>query len=35
MLRFYRMPSSSRAYPKSVEWKADYYRRMFAVCGML
>jgi len=35
MLRFYRMPSSSRAYPKSVEWKADYYRRMFAACGML
>lgn len=34
-LRLYRMPSSSRAYPKSVEWKADYYRRMFAVCGML
>ena len=35
MLRLYRMPSSSRAYPKSVEWKADYYRRMFAACGML
>ena len=35
MLRFYRMPSSSRAYPKSVEWKADYYRRMFAACGRL
>lgn len=35
MLRFYRMPSSSRAYPKPVEWKADYYRRMFAACGML
>lgn len=34
-LRLYRMPSSSRAYPKPVEWKADYYRRMFAVCGML
>lgn len=34
-LRLYRMPSSSRAYPKSVEWKADYYRRMFAACGML
>lgn len=35
MLRLYRMPSSSRAYPKPVEWKADYYRRMFAACGML
>lgn len=34
-LRLYRMPSSSRAYPKPVEWKADYYRRMFAACGML
>ena len=34
-LRLYRMPSSSRAYPKPVEWKAGYYRRMFAACGML
>ena len=28
-LRLYRMPSSSRAYPLSVEKKADYYRRVF------
>ena len=34
-LQLYRMPSSSRAYPKPVEWKAEYYRRMFVECGML
>ncbi|MDE5707180.1 MAG: uracil-DNA glycosylase family protein, partial [Alistipes sp.] len=34
-MRLYRMPSSSRAYPKPVEWKAAYYRRMFDDCGML
>lgn len=34
-MRLYRMPSSSRAYPKPVAWKAEYYRRMFADCGML
>ena len=28
-LRLYRMPSSSRAYPLSLEKKAAYYRRMF------
>lgn len=28
-LKLWRMPSSSRAYPKSIEWKADYYRRLF------
>lgn len=28
-LRLYRMPSSSRAYPMSVEKKAAYYRQMF------
>lgn len=36
-MRLYRMPSSSRAYPRPVEWKAEFYRRMFAeegiVCG--
>lgn len=26
-IRLFRMPSSSRAYPKSVEWKAALYRR--------
>ena len=28
-LRFYRMPSSSRAYPMATEKKADYYQIMF------
>lgn len=28
-LRLYRMPSSSRAYPKPIEEKADFYRKMF------
>lgn len=27
-VRIWRMPSSSRAYPRPIEWKADYYRRM-------
>lgn len=27
-VRIWRMPSSSRAYPKPIEWKADYYRRV-------
>ncbi len=27
-VRVWRMPSSSRAFPRSVEWKADYYRRV-------
>ena len=27
-LKVWRMPSSSRAYPRSVEWKAEYYRRL-------
>ena len=34
-LRFYRMPSSSRAYPMKVERKAEYYRKMFEEIGML
>ncbi|MEG1611666.1 MAG: uracil-DNA glycosylase family protein [Alistipes sp.] len=34
-MRLYRMPSSSRAYPRSIEWKAAFYRSMFAGCGML
>lgn len=29
-MRLYRMPSSSRAYPRPVEWKAGFYRAMFA-----
>ena len=28
-IRFWRMPSSSRAYPLSLEKKADFYRRLF------
>ena len=28
-LRLYRMPSSSRAYPMSVEKKAEYYAKVF------
>lgn len=34
-VRLWRMPSSSRAYPKPVEWKAEYYRKLFLACGML
>lgn len=26
--RVYRMPSSSRAYPRPIAWKAEYYRKM-------
>ena len=33
-LRFYRMPSSSRAYPMKIERKAEYYRQMFQELGM-
>lgn len=29
-LRVWRMPSSSRAYPRSIEWKAEYYRRLLS-----
>lgn len=34
-LRFYRMPSSSRAYPKPLLEKAADYKRMFRELGML
>ena len=34
-LRLYRMPSSSRAYPKPLEEKAEAYRKMFTALGML
>ena len=33
--RFYRMPSSSRAYPLALDKKADAYRAMFKAIGML
>ena len=34
-LRFWRMPSSSRAYPLSLDMKAAAYRRMFETIGLL
>ncbi len=34
-VRFYRMPSSSRAFPRSIEWKAEYYGTMFRDCELL
>ena len=34
-MRLYRMPSSSRAYPRPVEWKAEFYRPMFEAEGLL
>ena len=34
-MRVYRMPSSSRAYPMSVEKKAEYYQRVFDVLNKL
>ena len=34
-IRFWRMPSSSRAYPLSLDMKAAAYRRMFETIGML
>ncbi len=33
-MRLYRMPSSSRAYPMSVERKAAYYNNVFAFLGL-
>jgi G:T/U-mismatch repair DNA glycosylase len=35
LLRHYRMPSSSRAYPKPLSEKAEIYGRMFAELGMI
>jgi len=34
-LKFYRMPSSSRAYPKPIEEKAKIYEQMFREIGMI
>ena len=34
-LKFYRMPSSSRAYPKPIEEKAKMYEQMFREIGMI
>lgn len=33
-ITLYRLPSSSRAYPLSIEQKAAYYREMFTECGL-
>ena len=35
VLLFYRMPSSSRAYPLALKKKAEYYERLFSACGLL
>lgn len=35
MVKLYRMPSSSRAYPMKLEKKSDFYRRMWAEVGLL
>lgn len=34
-IRIWRMPSTSRAYPLSLERKAEYYRNLFTVSGIL
>ncbi len=34
-LHFWRMPSSSRAYPLSLEKKAEFYRKLFRACEIL
>lgn len=34
-MRLYRMPSSSRAYPKSLAGKAEIYQKMFEQLGMV
>jgi len=34
-LTLFRMPSSSRAYPRAVEWKAEFYRKMFEKVGVI
>lgn len=31
ILTLWRMPSSSRAYPRPIEWKAEYYRKIFGI----
>ena len=34
-LQLWRMPSTSRAYPRPVEWKAEFYRRVFTRYGII
>lgn len=33
-IRVWRMPSSSRAYPRPIEWKAAYYKRVLDAVGI-
>lgn len=33
-VKIWRMPSSSRAYPRPIEWKADYYRKALLDAGI-
>ena len=33
-LQVWRMPSTSRAFPRPVEWKAEFYRRAFSAAGI-
>lgn len=33
-IRVWRMPSSSRAFPRSIEWKAGYYKRVLDTVGI-
>lgn len=33
-MRIWRMPSSSRAFPRSIEWKAEYYMRPLEAAGI-
>lgn len=34
-LHVWRMPSTSRAFPRPVEWKAEFYRKPFVEAGIL
>lgn len=34
-LEVWRMPSTSRAFPRPVVWKAEFYRRVFSAAGIL
>ena len=34
-LTLWRLPSSSRAFPRPVEWKAEFYRKVFSENGIL
>ncbi len=34
-MHLWRMPSTSRAYPRPVAWKAEFYRKVFEVCKII